>query len=224
MSRGNSPERARQMAAFGAEVVLVDQAAGSAPGQVSGADLALVEAEAERIVAERGAFRAHQFEREGNLLAHQRFTGPELWCQAGGRVDAFVDCPGTCGGFTGMMRYLRAVNPAVRGYIVEPLTAAVLAGKPVTNPRHQIQGAGYSRADLQFFTPGLVNGYLQVSDPDAIAGARALAAEEGIFGGFSSGAHLAAALRLLAGPERGNTVAFVVCDSGLKYLSTDLFP
>ncbi|MDR3638086.1 MAG: cysteine synthase family protein [Isosphaeraceae bacterium] len=224
MSRGNSVERVRQMAAFGAEVVLVDQADGSAPGQVSGADLALVEERTIALVAEREAFRAHQFEHQGNVLAHQLHTGPELWEQAGGRVDAFLDCVGTCGSFTGVMRCLRSLNPGVRGYLVEPANAAVLAGHPATSGRHQIQGAGYARTDLPFFAPELVDGYIQVTDAEAIAGARALAAEEGIFGGFSSGAHLAAALRLLEGPERNATVAFLVCDSGLKYLSTSLFP
>lgn len=224
MSRGNTPERARQMAALGAEVVLVDQADGSVPGQVSGADLARVAEETARLVTERGAFRADQFQREANVLAHELHTGPELWKQSGGRIDGFVDCVGTCGTFTGVMRYLRSVNPALRGYLVEPAGAAVLAGMPITNARHQIQGAGYSRTDLPFFDPDLVTGYVQVTDDEVITAARVLAKEEGIFAGFSSGAHLAAALRLLEGTERGATLAFLVCDSGLKYLSTELYP
>ncbi len=69
-----------------------------------------------------------------------------------------------------------------------------------------------------------VDGYLQVSDDEAIDAARLLAREEGIFGGFSAGANLAAALRLLQSQEKGSTIAFLVCDSGLKYLSTDLYP
>lgn len=223
ISRGNSVERVRQMTAFGAEVVLVDQAAGSVPGQVSGHDLALVEARTEQIVAERRAFRANQFEREGSVLAHERYTGPEIWEQADGKVDVFLDLAGTCGSFTGVARALKQRNPALRAYLVEPARAAILAGLPVTDPRHKLQGAGYARAKLPLLDRGLVNGYLQVSDDDAIAAARFLAAEEGIFAGFSSGAHLAAAWQLLAGPETGSTIAFLVCDSGLKYLSTDLF-
>jgi cysteine synthase A len=224
ISRGNSVERVRQMRALGAEVVVVEQAEGSRPGQVSGDDLALVEARAEAIVAERGAFRAHQFERLGSVLAHERHTGPEIWEQAGGRVDAFVDLAGTSGSFTGVTRALRLRNPGLRAYLVEPAGAAVLAGGPVTEPRHKLQGAGYARADLPLFDPTLVTGYLQVTDDEAVAAARFLAAEEGIFAGFSTGAHLAAAWCLLAGPEAGSTVAFLVCDSGLKYLSTDLYP
>jgi cysteine synthase A len=224
MSRGNTMERARMMQALGAEVVLVDQAPGSPPNQVSGADLALVEARTRQLVAERRALRANQFEIQANVLAHQRTTGPEIWEQSGGQVDVFVDFAGTGGTFTGVSRFLKQMNPQVRCYLVEPAAAALLAGKPATNPSHKIQGGGYARADLPLLDRSLVTDYLQVSDDEAIAGARMLAAEEGIFGGFSSGAHVAAAVSLLAGRESGATVAFLVCDSGLKYLSTDLFP
>jgi cysteine synthase A len=77
---------------------------------------------------------------------------------------------------------------------------------------------------LDLFDASLVTGYISVTDDQVIAAARHLAAEEGIFAGFSSGAHLAAAWKLLAEREAGSTVAFLACDSGLKYLSTDLFP
>lgn len=224
MSRGNTVERARQMLALGAEVVVVDQVPGSIAGQVSGADLERVERETARLVAERGAFRADQFVREANVLAHQRHTGPEIWEQSGGSVDVYLDLVGTAGSFTGVTRALRERNPALRAYLVEPAGVAVLAGRPVEDPGHKLQGAGYGRTDLPLYDPSLVTGFLQVSDADAIRAARFLAAEEGILGGFSTGAHLAAAWQLLGGPEAGATVAFLVCDSGLKYLSTDLFP
>ncbi|MFO0907575.1 MAG: cysteine synthase family protein [Isosphaeraceae bacterium] len=226
ISRGNSVERVVQMRAFGAEVVVVDQCPGSEPGQVTGDDLALVEVVAERIIAERGAFRVNQFAHPGNPLAHERHTGPEIWEQSGGTVDVFLDIPGTSGSFTGVTRALRARNPAVRSYVVEPASAAVLAGEPVTQSGHKIQGAGYAREGdrLSLFDPNLATGFVSVTDDEAIAAARFLAAEEGIFGGFSTGAHLAAAWKLLAGPEAGATLAFLVCDTGLKYLSTDLYP
>jgi cysteine synthase A len=223
ISRGNSVERVRQMRAFGAEVVVVEQAPGSQPGQVSGDDLALVEARTEALVAERGAFRARQFEREGSVLAHERYTGPEIWEQANGAVDAYVDLVGTAGSFTGVTRALKRRNPALRSYVVEPAGAAVLAGLPPTDIRHKLQGAGYARVDLPLFDRALATGFVQVTDDAAIAAARFLAAEEGIFAGFSTGAHLAAAWQLLAGPESGSTIALLVCDHGLKYLSTDLF-
>jgi cysteine synthase A len=183
MSRGNTVERARQMAALGAEVILVDQAPGAVPGRVSGADLELVHERTTRVVAERGAFRADQFGSAANVEAHERHTGAELWEQAGGRVEVFVDCPGTGGTFTGVTRSLRRHNPGLRAYAVEPDGAAVLAGLPVVDPSHAIQGAGYSRADLPLFDRGLVTGFLQVTDAEVIASARLLAAEEGIFAG-----------------------------------------
>lgn len=223
MSRGNSVERQRMMQALGAEVELVDQAPGGRPGQVSGADLARVEARARQLVEARGAFRADQFHLAGNVLAHERHTGPEIWQQAQGRVDVFVDFAGSGGTFTGVARFLKAQNPAIRCYLVEPAGAAVLAGGPLSRPGHRIQGGGYGMAELPLLDRSLVTGYLTVTDADAIAGARLLAAEEGVFGGFSAGAHLAAALQLLRGPERGASIAFLVCDSGLKYLSTDLY-
>jgi cysteine synthase A len=225
ISRGNSPERVRQMRAFGAEVALVDQSPGSSPGRVSGADLDLVEIEAARLVVERGAFRVDQFAHPANVLAHERHTGPELWEQSNRSIDVFLDFPGTGGSFTGIARALRKGNPALRAYVVEPAGAAILSGEVVTKPGHKLQGGGYSRGldRLPSFDPSLASGYVAVTDDEAIAAARFLASEEGVLGGFSSGAHLAAAWRLLEGPEAGATVAFLVCDSGLKYLSTDLF-
>lgn len=226
MSRGNSIERARMMAALGAEVVLVDQAEGSLPGQVTGADLDRVDVEAERIVTERRAFRARQFERAGSVLAHELHTGPELWEQAGGLIDAFVDCPGTSGSLTGISRALKSKNPEIRVYAVEPSSAAVLAGENPTGLGHRIQGAGYAKIDeaLPLFDRSFVDGFLNVSDEEVIASTRLLAKEEGIFAGFSTGAHLAAAVRLLRDRERGSTVAMLACDGGLKYLSTELYP
>jgi len=222
MSKGNSPERARQMAALGAEVVLVDQLPDSIPGEVSGADLALVEDAARRITAERGAFRADQFHRAGAWAAHYHTTGPELWEQSGGRVDAFADFAGTGGTYAGVTRFLKERNPAIRCYLVEPQGAAILAGKPVTAPNHPIQGGGYAMA-LDFLKDVPVDGYLTVTGDAARDTARDLARMEGIFGGFSSGANVAAALQLLAGEMAGKTVAVLICDSGLKYLSTALW-
>jgi cysteine synthase A len=223
MSRGNSPERARMMRALGAEVVLVDQLPGSKPGQVSGGDLGLVEQETQRTVKERGAFRADQFHHRGNFRAHYLHTGPEILRQAGIPIDAFCDFVGTGGTFAGCAAALKEANPATRCYVVEPEGAAILAGEPVTNPSHRIQGGGYSMSNLEFVRPEYIDGYIQVGDQEAIEVARRLAREEGIFAGFSSGANAAAALQLLRGPCQGKTVVTLLNDSGLKYLSTDLW-
>jgi cysteine synthase A len=183
----------------------------------------LVEEAARRITAERSAFRADQFHLAGNFRAHYLHTGPDFWRQSGEHIDAFCDFAGTGGSFAGCAAAFKERNPAVGCYVVEPAGAAVLAGRAVTDPNHRIQGGGYSMPDLPLLPPDLVDGYLQVTDAEAMAAARRLAAEEGIFAGFSSGANVAAALRLLEGEQRGKTVAVLVNDSGLKYLSTDLW-
>ena len=224
MSEGNSRERATMMRALGAEVVLVPQAGGSRPGQVSGEDLALVEVRAQELTRERGAYRADQFNRVANRLAHERHTGPELWKQAGGRIDAFCDFVGTGGTYAGVAAALKARDPGVKGYVVEPDGAAALSGEPVRNPNHRIQGGGYAMPELPLLDGVPVDGYVRVTDADAIEVARRLAREEGIFAGYSSGAVVSAALELLGGPHRGGTVGVVLADSGLKYLSTDLWP
>lgn len=223
MSKGNSEERARMMRAFGAKVILVDQLPHSVPGQVSGGDLELVNQEAERITKELDAFRADQFHREGNPLAHYETTGPEIWEAIGGAIDGFVDFIGSGGTYAGITKALKERNPLIRCYVVEPEGAAAAAGQVVTQAEHPIQGGGYAMHDLQFLRGAPVDGYIQVSGSEARDVTRALARHEGIFGGFSSGANAAAALRLLQAEMRGKTIAIVICDSGLKYLSTGLW-
>ncbi|MFN0113528.1 MAG: PLP-dependent cysteine synthase family protein [Paracoccaceae bacterium] len=221
MSAGNSPERARMMRALGAEVVLVAQAEGGRPGEVSGADLALVEAAARRVTDERGAFRADQFGHPGNPVAHEAGTGPELWDQSGGAITAFCDFAGSGGTLAGVARFL--TPKGVRCYAVEPEGAEAIGGGDTSRPGHPIQGGGYLMAHLVHLRGVDLAGTVTVSGGEARETARALARSEGIFGGFSAGANVAAAARLLAGPEAGGTVVAIICDSGLKYLSTDLW-
>lgn len=223
MSKGNSMERARMMRALGAEVVLVDQLPDSQAGQVSGGDLELVEREAQRIVKERQAFRADQFRLQSNARAHYLHTGPELIKQSGGAIHAFCDFVGTGGSFAGCAAMFKEHDATIQCYIVEPAGAAVLAGKTITNPNHRIQGGGYSLVDLPLVKPEHIDGYLQVTDEDVMEVSRRLAKEEGIFAGFSSGANVAAALQLLRTTHMGKTIAVLLNDSGLKYLSTDLW-
>ena len=224
MSKGNSIERARMMLALGAEVVLVEQASGSQKGQVSGEDLALVEKETQRIIKEKSAFRADQFSLQSNFDAHYLHTGPEIIVQSGGKIDIFCDFAGTGGSLGGISRALKEHNPQVECYLVEPENCAVYAGKKTTSSSHRIQGGGYSISDLKFIDRKDIDGFVQVSDEEAMRTAGRLAKEEGIFGGFSSGANAAAALKLLDKPEnKGKTVVILCCDSGLKYLSTDLW-
>jgi cysteine synthase A len=182
-----------------------------------------VESRAAAITAEAQGFRIDQFVRLGNLRAHELHTGPEIWNACDGKLTAFCDFVGTGGTFAGLSRAFKSRAPAVRGYVVEPEGSAVLQGAKAPLSSHRIQGGGYSMAPLPLLDGIEIDGFVTVSDEEAIGTARRLAREEGIFGGFSSGANVAAALKLLRGPESGGTIAVVICDSGLKYLTTDLW-
>lgn len=222
MSAGNSSERVRMMRAFGAEVVLVDQAAGGATGLVRGEDLNLVEAAARRLAKERHGFLVDQFVRNENAIAHQEGTAIEILEQTGGELHAFCDFVGTGGSFAGCAAALKQHNPAIGCYVIEPAGAELLAGKPAPYADHPIQGGGYSR-ELPLIDRALIDGFLAVGGDEAKDWARRLAREEGIFGGFSAGANVAAARQLLEGELTGKTIVTMICDSGLKYLSTDLW-
>lgn len=223
MSAGNSQERARMMRALGAEVVLVPQVAGATPGKVSGADLDLVEVEARRLTELRSAFRADQFERRGNPAAHEDETAVEIMAQAGGAVTAFCDFVGSGGTLAGCARAFAAAGTGIRCYAVEPEGAAAIASGDQSRPDHPIQGGGYLRADLTHLKGAPIAGSVVVSGEAARETARKLARTEGIFGGYSGGANVAAALDLLRNRERGGVIAVIIPDSGLKYLSTDLW-
>ena len=225
MSEGSSVERRWMMQALGAEVVLVPQAPGSPPGQVSGEDLALVEQRTQELVGDLGAFRADQFGNPSNVRAHEEGTGPEILKVLGGRINAFCDFMGTGGTFVGVARALKKHDRTIRCYAVEPASAPFLAGGAVTNTSHRIQGGGYAMR-LPQWEQDLVDGYLAVTDEEAIHWARELARREGLFAGISSGANLAAAMQLVKGSQQANDqtrVVILLNDSGLKYGSTDLW-
>lgn len=223
MSKGNSAERVRMMHALGAEVILVEQGKDSRPGEVSGDDLKLVDDEATRLTHERGAFRADQFEHHGNRAAHYAGTATEIWAQCDGSITAFCDFAGSGGTFAGCAEYFKEQNADIACFVVEPVGAAALHGEAITAPDHPIQGGGYSMSELSQLQGVVPDGFLAVTAADAVASARRLAKEEGIFAGYSTGANLAAAVALLQGPLAGATIAIIACDSGLKYLSTDLW-
>jgi cysteine synthase A len=167
-----------------------------------------------------GAISLDQFDNPANPEAHRQTTGPEIWEDTAGAVDVFVAGVGTGGTITGAGEALKARKSSVRVVAVEPASAAVLSGRRPTN--HLIQGIGAG------FVPPLLNRavideVLTVGDEEAFAHARRLAREEGILAGMSSGATLAAALRLAARPElAGKTIVFMVCDSGERYTNGPL--
>ncbi len=223
MSEGNSPERARMMRALGAEVILIAQERDSIKNQVSGQDLKLVEQATKQLTEERKAFRADQFKLDSSYRAHLLHTAVEMWEQTDGRIDCFVDFVGSGGTFAGCAKKLKEYNKDIRCYIVEPENAAVYAGRPLKNSgRHKVQGCGYAM-DLPKINKTLVDGYVQITDDEAYDMTRNLARLEGAFVGISAGANVCAAIKLLQGKEKGKAIAVTLNDSGLKYLSTDLF-
>ena len=140
-----------------------------------------------------------------------------------GTIKTRWDFVGTGGTFAGCAAAFKEHDSSIKCYVVEPQGAAILAGKTVTNPNHRIQGGGYSTTELTFLKSDYIDGFMEVSDKEATAAARQLAEQEGIFAGFSSGANISAAIKLLNGPLKGKVVATIINDSGLKYLSTDLW-
>jgi cysteine synthase len=131
-------------------------------------------------------------------------------------VDVWVASVGTGGTFVGVARALKARDPRVRCLAVEPATAPALAGGPITDTCHRLEGTGYARVP-PLWDPTLCDGFLTVTDAEAIATTRRLATREGIFCGGSSGANVAATI------DPGAVIVTVVADTGLKYLTTDLF-
>jgi cysteine synthase A len=162
-----------------------------------------------------------QFDNPANPDIHQQTTGREIWDDTGGRVDMIVAGVGTGGTITGVTRYIRAQNPDFKAYAVEPVDSPVISGgKP--GP-HKIQGIGAGFIPKNLDT-SLLNGIETVTNDEAFNWARRLAREEGILAGISTGANVAAAMRVAARPEnRDKVIVTIACSFGERYLSTPLF-
>jgi len=221
MSAGNSLERQRAIKALGARVVLVPQVNGT-PGQVTGDDLKRVEVVTNELTARLKGFRADQFKNQSSVKAHYTGTGPEIWKQTGGNVDVYVGVVGSSGSFTGIVRYLKQKNPRLKAVVVEPTAASILSGKRKKPGRHKLQGVGYMEVP-QLYDPELVDEFISIGDAEAMRTARKLAKTEGILAGFTTGANVAAALRIAKRSRKALNIVTILTDSGLKYFSTDLF-
>ncbi len=167
------------------------------------------------------AWIPQQFDNPANPDIHERTTGPEIWEDAGGKVDVFVAGVGTGGTITGVTRYIRKKKPDFRAIAVEPVDSPVISGgKP--GP-HKIQGIGAGFIPKNLDT-GLLSGVETVTNDEAFTWARRLAKEEGILAGISSGGNVAAAIRIAARPEnRGKVIVTIIPSFGERYLSTPLF-
>jgi cysteine synthase A len=166
-----------------------------------------------------GTFWTDQL-RNRDSIAGYHGLGDEIWDQTRGEVGAFVHCVGTAASSRGVAEALRRHDEGVALVVVEPAESAVLSGG-APGP-HKIEGVGIGyRPPL--FEPSLVDGIEAVATEEAKAMARRLAREEGLLAGTSSGANVVAALRVAARLGPGATVVTLLCDSGLKYLNTDVF-
>ncbi len=137
-------------------------------------------------------------------------------------MNAFATLLGSAGSYTGIARTLKSHSKEIGCYAIEPATAPFLAGGRVTNTSHKLQGGGYSQP-LDLFDRKFCDGFIAISDEEAIRTARELAKREGLMVGFSSGANVAAAMKLAKEMRKGEAVATLLPDTGLRYLSTDLY-
>ena len=207
-----SVERIQIMRAYGAEVVLTPGAQG-----MTGAI-----AKAEALAAELpDSFIPGQFVNPANAKAHFETTGPEIFADTDGKVDVFVAGVGTGGTITGVGRYLKAQNPAVRVVAVEPASSPLLS-KGVAGP-HGLQGIGANFVP-EVLDTGIYDEVIPVTEEDACAAGREFGRKEGVLVGISAGAALWAAIQVAKRQENeGKTVVALLPDTGDRYLSTPLF-
>jgi len=177
-------------------------------------------AEAKNIVeTTAGAFMPDQFSNPANPEIHRQTTGPEIWEATQGKIDIFVAGVGTGGTITGVSEVLKQKNPALLSVAVEPADSPVISGGPPGPHKIQGIGAGFIPANLN---TAIIDQIVQVESADAFEGAKQLAKDHGLLCGISSGAAFHAAKQVAKkNPEK--TIVFIVCDTGERYISTDLF-
>lgn len=211
MPESMSAERTALLKAYGAEIVLT-------PGTL----MAEAVERARKIASETpGAVMLQQFENPANPAAHRETTALEIWEDTGGAVDCVIAGVGTGGTITGVGEALKEKKPSVRMIAVEPKNAAVLSGGRAGPHLMQGIGAGFIPKILN---RAVIDEVLPVGEDDAFAGARRIAAEEGILVGISAGAALSAALTVAARAEmQGKMIVVILCDGGERYVTTPLF-
>jgi cysteine synthase A len=212
MPEGMSTERKKIMRAYGADLVFT-------PGGESDVDLALARLQEIRAASPDRYWVPGQFDNPDNVEAHTLTTGPEIWEQMDGRIGAFVDAQGSGGTLTGVGRYLRERDPAVKLYAVEPAECALLARREWGHHGIEGIGDGFVPRNLEV---SLLTGVITTTTAESVDAARRLAAEEGIFCGISSGCNVAAALKLARRRPDLPSIVTVINDTGQRYFTTPL--
>jgi cysteine synthase A len=207
-----SIERRKLLKHFGAELILTPGAEGM-KGAIKKAGQILSES--------KNAFMPNQFQNPANPAIHRDTTAKEIWNDTAGNVDIFVAGVGTGGTITGVARTIREKKPSFRAVAVEPAESPVLSGGAPGSHKIQGIGAGFIPDILD---TSIIDEVITVTSEEAIETARTLAKTEGILGGISSGAALAAALKLSTRPDaKGKTLVVMLPSTGERYISTDLF-
>lgn len=209
---GMSAERAKIMQAYGAKVIYT-------PGAESDVDLCLIKQE-EIIRENPGKYWVpSQYTNQNNVVAHYLTTGPEIWEQTEGKVDAFLVTQGTGGTISGVGKYLRERNPKILLYAGEPSEAPMLARRKWGSHRIEGIGDGFVPRNLD---ASLLNGVFLVTSEEAIEMGKKLAREEGLFCGISSGANVVGAIKLAKRHPELKVIVTLINDTGQRYFSTPL--
>lgn len=212
MPESMSVERRALLRAMGANLVLTPAGDGM-KGAITTAQ--------ELVDQTENAFMPQQFENPANPAVHEATTGPEIWADTDGKIDAIVAGVGTGGTITGAARFLKKQNPDFKAFAVEPKHSPVISGGSPGKHRIQGIGAGFIPGNLD---TSIIDDVVQVDDEDAFEWGRQLAKQEGIVAGISSGANMWAAAQIAARPEmKGKRIVTVMCSLGERYLSTPLF-
>jgi cysteine synthase len=212
MPEGMSEERKKMDVAYGAEMVYT-------PGGESDVDLALQRLDEIRRQDPSKYWVPSQFDNPDNIKAHYKTTGPEIWQQTRGKLDAYVATQGTGGQLTGIGRYLRERNRKVKLYAGEPAECPLLSKREWGEHKIEGIGDGFVPRDLDL---SLLSGVVTITSDEAILMARRLAKEEGIFCGISSGANVVAALKVAKRHPKMRRIVTMICDTGQRYFSTEL--